>query len=35
VAERGFTPDLDDLADAKAEDETALRWADRAVAYRD
>ena len=28
VAERGFTPGLVGLADAKAEDEAASRWAD-------
>jgi hypothetical protein len=33
--ERGFTPDVFTLADAKTEDEAALRWADFAVAYRD
>jgi hypothetical protein len=35
VVERGFTPGLVGLADANAEDEAALRWADCAVAYGD
>ena len=33
VAERGLTPGPVGLADAKAEDEAASRWADRALAY--
>jgi hypothetical protein len=33
VAERGLTPGPVGLADAKAEDEAASRWADCAVAY--
>ena len=35
VAERGLTPGLVGLADAKAEDEAASRWADCAFAYGD
>ena len=35
VAERGLTPGPVGLADAKAEDEAASRWADCAVAYGD
>ena len=35
VVERGFTPGLVGLADAKAEDEAASRWADRAVTSGD
>ena len=35
VAERGLTPGLVGLADAKAEDEAASRWADFAFAYGD
>jgi hypothetical protein len=33
VSERGFSSSLVGLADAKAEDEAASRWADCAVAY--
>jgi hypothetical protein len=33
--ERGVTPGVVGLADAKAEDETASWWADCAVAYVD
>jgi hypothetical protein len=33
VSERGFNSSLVGLADAKAEDEAASRWADCAVAY--
>ena len=33
VAERGLDSSLVGLADAKAEDEAASRWADCAVAY--
>jgi hypothetical protein len=35
VAERGLTPGLVGLADAKAEDEAASRWADCRFAYGD
>src|SRR5262245_30180106 len=35
VVERDFTPGLVGLADAKAEDEAASRWADCTVAYED
>jgi len=35
VPERGFTPGLIGLADAKAEDEAASRWADCRFAYGD
>jgi hypothetical protein len=35
VAERGLTPDLVGLADTKAEDEAASRWADCPFAYGD
>ena len=35
VVERGLTPGLVGLADAKAEDEAASRWADFAFAYGD
>ena len=35
VSERGFNSSLVGLADAKAEDEAASRWADCAVAYGD
>ena len=35
VAERGLTPGLVGLADAKAEDEAASRWADCPFAYGD
>jgi hypothetical protein len=35
VVERGLTPSLVGLADAKAEDEAASRWADCAAAYGD
>jgi hypothetical protein len=35
MVELGVTPGLVGLADAKAEDETASRWADCAVAYGD
>ena len=34
-ADRGFTPDLVGLADAKAENEAASRWADCHLAYGD
>jgi hypothetical protein len=35
VSERGFNSSQVGLADAKAEDEAASRWADCAVAYGD
>src|SRR5512142_514298 len=35
VVERGLTPGLVGLADAKAEDEAASRWADCPFAYGD
>ncbi len=35
VVERGLTPGLVGLADAKAEDEAASRWADCRFAYGD
>jgi hypothetical protein len=35
VAARGLSPSLLGLADTKAENEAALRWADFAFAYGD